>query len=59
MPLEVQEISIGMHVSKGTPKASSGCGEGDSSSSSEVEQNAIVQECVRRVLEILKMTRDR
>lgn len=60
MPLEINEIGITMHVTDGP----SGFTAGDRGGQDDVDQHtpdreALIQECVKRVLEVLRAEHER
>jgi hypothetical protein len=59
MAFEVHEISIGMHVSGGIGLGGPSPGKGQGGGPSPADNEALVWECVRRVLQILNEKRER
>jgi hypothetical protein len=58
MALEVHEISIGMNLLSGAPQGTN-TSDGSGSSQEPAHNDALVRECVRRVLQALKEGRER
>jgi hypothetical protein len=61
MPLEINEIGIRMHVTDGKPTAQQAgdASSGESGGAKIVANEALVRECVRRVLLALKESKER
>jgi hypothetical protein len=60
MPLEIQEITIGMHVTENpAQRMSSGSQNQGAAAAEPGDRDALVKECVRQVLQALKETKDR
>jgi hypothetical protein len=58
MPLEVNEIGIVMRVQEG-PEVAQRIGGDESAEHREESREELIDECVRRVLQALKMERER
>ena len=61
MPLEISEIGIRMRVQSGTQGAGGGesGGSGPAAPGAAVDREALVQECVQRVLQALRTAQER